>query len=463
MASFLFCAQPMISFRARSEYAVGMLAPASFTLGGCMTHSLDRRHFLGTAASTGLALGLAPTLSTAADQSGSDRVVVGIMGTGGRGQSLASTFQKQKGVEVAYVCDVDKRRTEQAVEVVNKISGKPPKGVGDFRRILDDRNVHALVVATCNHWHAPAAILACAAGKHVYVEKPCSHNPREGELMVEAARKHKRCVQLGTQRRSRTKLQEAIGLLREGAIGRVYLARCWYNNHRPGLGIGKVIAPPDWLDYALWQGPAPARPLKDNVIHYNWHWFWHWGNGELGNNGVHSLDICRWGLGVDYPIRVTSSGGRYHFQDDQETPDTHNVAFDFPGRRSITWQGLSCVHTPGETGAEEAFFGDKGSMVLTGTGYIIYDLKGKEIKKVTGTASDAEHVGNFLAGIREGKALNAEIEEGYKSTLLCHLGNIAQRLGRSLRCDPSNGHILDDKQAMALWSREYAKGWEPKV
>jgi len=422
---------------------------------------MNRRYFLGTAAAGAAALSLGSRI-TAADQAPS-KVVVGIMGMGGRGKSLASTFLKVPGVEIAYVCDVDKRAVGTAVDEVNKVQKMPPKGVPDFRTILDDKAVNVLVVATCNHWHAPAAILGCAAGKHVYVEKPCSHNPREGELLVEAARKHKKHVQMGNQRRSRTRLQEGIAALKEGIIGRVYLATCSYNNTRPSIGKGKETAVPEWLDYDMWQGPAPARAYKDNFLHYNWHWFWNWGNGELGNNGVHTLDICRWGLGVDYPTKVSSQGGRYHFKDDQETPDTHVVSYDFADGKTIAWKGLSCTVSPGEDVHEELFVGEKGSLGLTGTGYIVYDAKGKKIKEEKGTGSDVDHAANLLSAVRDGKALNSEIEEGYKSTLMCHLGNISQRVGRTLKCDGKNGHILDDKEAMSMWSREYNKKWEPKV
>jgi predicted dehydrogenase len=428
-----------------------------------MPEPLNRRRFLQAAASTGLALGLAAQPGRAAEPAVSDKLVVGVMGTGGRGTGLAKAYAQQPGVTVAYVCDVDKGRAGRAADEVAKVAEKAPQAVQDFRRILEDKSVDVLVVATCNHWHAPAAILGCAADKHVYVEKPCSHNPREGELLVEAARKHKRFVQMGNQRRSWPKIIEGIEQVRAGAIGRPYLAESWYNNNRPSIGKGKAVPPPEGLDYELWQGPAPRRPFHDNYLHYNWHWFWHWGNGELGNNGVHMIDVCRWGLGVDYPVRVSSAGGRYRFDDDQETPDTHVVSFEFDGRRSISWEGLSRSQGTGGRSAEVLFHGEEGSLAINGGGYTVYDPKGKEVKKVGGAGGDEVHLRNFLDAIRGGKPLNSEIEEGYKSTLLCHLGNIAHRTGRSLRCDPKNGHVLDDKEAMALWSREYEKGWEPKV
>ena len=389
--------------------------------------------------------------------------MLGVMGVNGRGMQLAQGFNSGGGAEIAYLCDVDERAMARAVKSVSDKQARVPQGVKDFRRILDDKNVDALVIAAPDHWHAPATILACAAGKHVYCEKPACHNPREGEWMVAAARKHQRIVQLGTQRRSYPAVIEAIEKLKSGAVGRVLFSRGWYNNTRASIGHGKAAPAPDWLDYELWQGPAPERPFQDNLVHYNWHWFWHWGTGELGNNGIHALDVCRWGLGVDYPMRVTSGGGKYRFDDDQETPDTQTVTFDF-GDKSITWEGRSW-HPRGFEGSAFgiAFYGEKGTMVIDGANYKVFDFKGAEIDKGGGPGGDARHYQNFLECIRSGKKPSADIEEGHKSTLLCHLGNIAWRTGRTLHCDPKNGRILDDAKAMALWGREYRKGWEPKV
>ncbi len=427
-----------------------------------MTQRMDRRDFLGRTAVSGLAAGAWFSRSAAA-QAPANRVVVGVMGLS-RGRSLAVSFAKQPGVTVKYVCDTDQSRAESGARLLEGAAGKTPQAVGDFRRILDDAEVHALICAAPNHWHAPATILACAAGKHVYVEKPCCHNPHEGELMVQAARKAKRAVQMGAQRRSGPGTIEAIQKLRDGAIGRVYLARCWYGNLRPSIGTGKPAAVPAGLDYDLWQGPAPRVPYVDNRIPYNWHWFWHWGNGELGNNGIHGLDLCRWGLGVDFPVRVTSSGGRYRFDDDQETPDTQTVCLEFDGRRQITWEGLSCNKHARKF---IIFYGEGGALELEGSGsYTVFDAQDKEVDKFDSPSlGDDEHIVNFLDAIRNDKplSLNGEIAEGHKSTLLCHLGNIAHRTGRALQCDASNGHIVGDDEAMKLWRREYEPGWEPKV
>jgi len=429
-----------------------------------MSHSIDRRQFLGNTAAGGAAVGLGfSTVRATGTESPNDKIVVGVMGLK-RGRRLATLFAQQPNVEVRYVCDVDSTRADACAEHVPSGVGKKPTAITDFRRILDDKQVDALVCAAPNHWHAPATIFACSANKHVYVEKPCCHNPHEGELMVQAARKYNRAVQVGTQRRSAEGTRRAIARLHEGVIGRVYLVRCWFTTARGSIGRGKLVDVPPHLNYDLWQGPAPRRPYLDNVVHYNWHWRWHWGNGELGNNGVHLLDLGRWGLNVDYPIRVTSSGGRYHFEDDQETPDTHTVCFEFEGRRSVTWQGLSCNrHRAGFV----TFYGDQGRLELEENGsHVIFDTSDKKIDESSSESrGESEHIANFLHAIRDNKPLelNAEVQEAHKSTLLCHLGNIAHRTGHTLNCDPENGRIANDQQAMDFWSREYDPAFAPKV
>jgi predicted dehydrogenase len=430
-----------------------------------MLENLDRRTFLTASTIGGATLVLPDAASAAAVQGANNRIVVGVMGTGGRGTALARGFQQQPNVEVAYTCDADMGRAEAAAQAVAKVSGRAaPRAVQNYQRILDDKTVDLLIVATCNHWHAPATILACSAGKHVYVEKPCSHTPREGELMVQAARKHQRKVQMGNQRRSYTAVAAAMEELRKGAIGRVYLAESWYQNTRPSIQRGNPVDPPKSLDYELWQGPAPRRPYRSNYHPYNWHWFWHYGNGELGNNGVHIIDLCRWGLGVDYPVRVTSTGGRYRWEDDQETPDTNIVCYEFEGRKMITWEGLSCSTQPNRP-YHALFHGENGTLALSDSSYVVTTGRGKEARTRTEKvqAGDAPHFINLLNAIRNNERLNSEIEEGHKTTLLCHLGNIAYRLGRVIRTSPRDGTILEDKNAQAMWTREYHKGMEPRV
>lgn len=422
---------------------------------------LSRRSFLASTTAAG-ALAATGPLILGADEAPSKVVTIGVMGMS-RGRSLAQTFGSLPGVRIKYVCDVDPVRVEQGKAEVEKLESKQaPQAVLDFRKILDDPEVDALVCAAPNHWHAPAAIMACQAGKHCYVEKPCCHNPWEGELLIAMARKYNKAVQMGNQRRSGPGFIEAMKRLQEGVIGRVYLSKSWYTALRPTIGKGEPAKPPEGIDYSMWQGPAPHKEFRSNYLHYNWHWFWHWGNGELGNNGIHAIDISRWGLGADYPIRVTSSGGRYRFQDDQETPDTHTICVEFDGGRQAIWEGRSCNK---HDAPFVEFYGEDGTMRIDENGkYTIYNANDKEIEVVAHSRNDAQHVGNFLAAIRNNTplALNSEIEEGYKSTLLCHLGNIAQRTGRTLQCDSKNGHILNDEEAMAFWKREYAKEWTPK-
>jgi predicted dehydrogenase len=384
-------------------------------------------------------------------------------GAPGRGSALAVQVASLPGAEVAYVCDVDERNLPKvAAEVAAKQSHRPEE-VRDFRKVLDDPSVDALVIATPDHWHAPAAIRACAAGKHVYVEKPCCHNAHEGELLVAAARKHKKVVQHGTQRRSWPGIIEGIQRLREGDIGRVLDVQCWYHANRPSIGHGKEGPAPAWLDWSLWQGPAPERPFRDNFLHYNWHWFWHYGTAELGNNGVHPLDLARWGAGVEYPRHVVCCGSKYRHDDDQETPDTSIASFDF-GNCLITWKQRSWAQQNKlDSDIEVLFSGEKGSLAIRGNGYTLHDPDGKETGKGSGIGGEAVHLQNFLDAIRGKAKLNAEIEEGYKSALLCNLGNIALRTGGAVQFDPKAHRLIGSRDAEALWGREYRKGWEPKI
>jgi predicted dehydrogenase len=407
-----------------------------------------------------------------------DRILIAIMGVNSRGKALASTFALQDNVEIAYVCDVDTRAEASCSDSVEKLGKKRPAACPDFRKALDKKDLTALVIAAPDHWHAPAAILAAKAGKHVYLEKPCSHNPYEGELLVTAAGKYGVVMQMGNQRRSFPNVAAGIAELKSGIIGRPYYAKTWYTNNRPSIGTGKETPVPPWLDYELWQGPAPRRPYRDNLIHYNWHWFWHWGTGEALNNGTHFVDLARWGLGVDYPVKVSSSGGRYAYNDDWECPDTQVISLEFEDKTFITWEGVSCNGRLIEgSSVGVVFSGEKGSLRINGGNeYSVYDLGGKLIKEVKADTIvdsrnvanpsgglDAFHIVNFLDAIREGTELNSDIPGGHKSTLLVQIGNIAQRTGRTLNINPGDGKIIGDSGAEQLWTREYEKGWEPVV
>jgi len=430
----------------------------------------DRRLFLKASVSMAASgTWLTATDSATADEqtvkhSAESTVVLGVMGVNNRGAALAKGFAGLPNVKIAYVCDVDSRAAGRAAAGLAKDAASRPVIEPDFRRMLDDKHVDAVVVATPNHWHAPATILACAADKHVYVEKPCSHTPEEGELAVAAARKHDRVVNMGVQRRSWPAIKEAIDKIHAGAIGKVLYARTWYNNRRESIGSFQPSTPPEWLDWDLWQGPATRQAYRENVLHYHWHWHWHWGNGELGNNGIHALDIARWGLDVTFPIRVTAGGGKYRHQDDQETPDTMMVTYDFPENKTITWEGLSWSPLgPDHSKFGLSFHGTEGSIVIRDSGYVVYDMQDQEVSKQTGRAGDIDHLSDFLAAIRESRRPNADIEDAHRSTLLCHLGNIAYRAETTLDLDPSNGHIKNIANPENWWAKKYEKGWQPIV
>lgn len=405
-----------------------------------------------------------------------ERIKVAIAGTFSRGLAHINAFSQIKGSEIAYICDVDEKALTKGMDLARE-KGVKPRPIKDFRAALNDKDVDVLSIAMPDHWHTPATILACQAGKHVYVEKPLSHNPNEGEMAIQAARKYNRVVQMGNQRRSWPVLTEGINELKKGTIGKIHMAKAWYTNNRPSIGHGKETAVPQGLDYELWQGPAPRRPYRDNLIHYNWHWFWNWGTGEALNNGTHEIDLIRWGLGIDYPLRVNSVGGRYHYKDDWETPDTQIITYDCPGDTAVIWEGRSCNGRLVE-GEDRGviFYGEGGSLSTGGNSYVFYDTKNKVMKEAKSNvqmdgrnttspseALDVVHFVNFLDSIRDNKIPNADVESGHKSTLWVQLGNIAQRVGHTLNINQENGHIVNNPEAQKLWSREYEKGWELKV
>ncbi len=407
-----------------------------------------------------------------------ERIRVAAIGVNSRGGALAANFAKQKGCEITYICDVDSRAIAKCTQAINKVKGYTPKGEKDIRKVLESKDVDAVIIATPDHWHAPGALLAMQAGKDIYLEKPCSYSPEEGEILINGVAKYNRVLQMGNQRRSWPNVREGITALKEGVIGNVHFGKAWYTNNRPSIGVGKEVAVPDWLDWNLWQGPAPRTAYKDNVVHYNWHWFWRWGTGEALNNGTHMVDILRWGMEVDYPTMVSSVGGRYFYNDDWETPDTQVINLEFGKGKSMTWEGRSCNgRTIEGSSVGSMFYGDKGSMLITGSdGYIIFDLDNKVIKQQyskleidprnlmnPAESLDALHINNFFDGIRTGAKLNSNIVSGHKSTLMMQIGNISQRVGRSLDIDSANGRIVRDSEAMKFWSRDYEQGWEMKL
>ena len=443
-----------------------------------------RRNFIKQAVAGTAALSLGNILPGFSSESyhrilgANDKIRLGVIGVNSRGYALAQGFAKRNDCEVAYLCDVDSHALEKCAGNVHQIAGNEPKTEKDIRKMLE-QDFDAVVIAMPDHWHAKAAIMAMQAGKHVYLEKPTSHNPAENEMLVKAALKYNRVVQVGNQRRSWPNVQKGIEEVKSGSIGKVRYAKSWYTANRPSIGIGKVVPVPEWIDWDLWQGPAPrVKNFKDNFIHYNWHWFWRWGTGEALNNGTHFVDMLRWGLGVDYPTKVHSVGGRYRFQDDWETPDTQLITYQFGDDATFSWEGRSCNSAPVDGyGVGVAFYGETGTLFISGGNeYKIVDMKGNTVKEVksdlkfeTGNLLnpseqlDNYHFTNWFDGIRKGTRLNSNISEACISTQLVQLGNIAQRVGHSLTIDPTTGHIVDDKRANKFWGREYEKGWEIKL
>lgn len=428
----------------------------------------SRRQFLKHTTTLAAATAVARTLPRARAQSPSEKVVLGIIGPGSMGTNLLRSFAAQADVEIAWVCDVDANRMGAAAQAVEKAKGKAPKSDKDLRRVLEDQSVDAVIIATPDHWHAPATILACDAGKHVYVEKPCSHNIREGRLMIEAARKANRVVQTGTQSRSTEHVRHAMELLHNGAIGEVLVAKAWNSQHRGSIGKEKPSDPPPHLDFDLWLGPAPAVPYQSNLLPGIWRWWHAFGTGDMGNDGVHDLDIARWGLGVEtHPGKIAALGGKYFYDDDQQFPDTQTVLFEYaptaPKQRSkqlIFEQRLWSPYVQEGHENGNAFYGTKGMLVLgKGKGWELFGPRNEPREKMSGNPNGTAHHRNFLECIKSGARPHADIEVGHFSAALCHLGNIATRLGRTLTFDPATEIILGDPEANRLVKRTYRDHW----
>ncbi len=405
-----------------------------------------------------------------------DQINCAVIGINSRGKAHFLAIHKDANAKILYSCDVDDNILQEHNAWCQKNIGYIPKVEKDFRKVLADKDVDAVFIATPEHWHAPMAIMAMQAGKHVYVEKPCSHNPHENVLLVEAQKKYGKKVQMGNQQRSAETSIMAIEDIKKGIIGDVYKGEAYYSNNRGSIGKGQPIEVPKTLDWELWQGPAIRSAYKDNLHPYNWHWFRNWGTGEIHNNGTHEIDICRWALGVDLPESVTSFGGKYTFDDDWEFVDNQQVTYQFADDKFITWTGHSRgIMKPERPGRGITIYGSKGSIQLDRNFYKLYDLDGNPIKfefeksasATTNTRGegqlDVNHVGNFFAAIREDQSLNADIRDGSISTMLCHLGNMAQDAGETLKIDSKTGKVLNNEKAMQGWKREYAAGWEPKL
>jgi len=419
-----------------------------------------RRNFLCRTACTGIA-GLATMLkpSCAEPIQSTEKVRLCVIGVRGRGLSLATQFASRPNAVVTHICDVNENLFGDTIRKIRDVQNHEPSAVQDLRRIMDNPDVDAIVVATPDHWHALATIWGCQSGKHVYVEKPISNNIFEGWQEVQAARKYDRRVQVGTQCRSMPHYLEAIEYLRSGKLGKVHLAKAWNSQLRrrvpevPNSGI------PAGLNWDIWQGPAPERPYNENRYTYGWRWLWDYGTGDMGNDGVHDLDVARWGLDVDYPTEVQCTAGKLQFEDDiQETPDTQYATFQFPDKKILVYEQRlwSPYHQEGfENGV--AFYGNNAYMIIGRSGWKVIEKGNKIVLDQQADRSETPHLDNFLASILTGKDLQCDIEQGHRSTVLAHLGNLAYRLGRPLKFDGTNQSFIDDAQANKYLKRSGRK------
>jgi predicted dehydrogenase len=395
-----------------------------------------------------------------------DKVGIGIIGIGGRGRDHVRYYSKLPDAKIVALCDVNTAQTERGAQIVEKLTGTKPELYQDLRKMFEDKSVDAVSIATPNHWHSLATIWACQAGKDVYCEKPASYNIFEGREMVAAARKYKRMVQIGMQSRSLAHKQRAMELLRGGAIGKVYMARGICFKRRKSIGHSPVEPVPPGINWDLFLGPAPMRDYTKNRYQYNWHWFWDTGNGDIGNQGIHEMDIARWGLGRDLPKRAVSTGGKYVYDDDQETPNTQIATFDY-GDAELVFE-VRGLNTGGEPGIQASgpnfvgvtFFGSNGFMPVDEHGFQIFlgDKRepGESMKPAEHEIDDTiPHMESFLKAVKSRNTadLTADVEVGVRSAELVHMANISYRLGRELKFDPATGSFEGDSEANAMRTR----------
>ena len=438
---------------------------------------VTRRVFLDTLAVGAAGVAIGSTAKSYGQILGAnDRLNFAVIGLNGRGYAHLSSLKANKDTaRISHVCDVDSNTLKKFVDSAQHELGYAPKWEKDFRNILQLKDVDAITIATPDHWHAPMAIAGLEAGKNVYVEKPCSHNPAEGAMLVKAQQKYQKVAQMGTQQRSSPHTIEVVEKIHGGLIGRAYFAKAWYSNVRKSIGTGTEAPVPPQLDWDLWQGPVPRRPYKDNIQPYNWHWFKIYGTGETLNNGTHEVDVCRWALDVDYPQRISSSGGRYHFKDDWQFYDTLITNFTYEDKM-IAWECKCCQgmkYYNRDRGS--AIMGTTGTVIIDRGGYEVYDLKGNKTSEVKAGKESASadlvgadsmtdlHFANFIAAIRKGEKLNAPVSVGNVAVTMLQLSNIAWDVNRELQLDTADGKIQNDPQAMKMWEREYEKGWAPHL
>ncbi len=437
----------------------------------------SRRGFVGGLAAAGV-LSTWTAKSYAGIVGANERVNFAVIGLNSRAYAHLSALQaNRKDARITHVCDVDSTILAKFADKTKAAMNEPSQADKDFRRTLEAKDVDAITIATPDHWHTPMAIMGLQAGKHVYVEKPCSYDPHEGLMLIAAVKKTGKVCQMGSQQRSSPHTIEIVGKIHNGLIGRAYWAETWYANRRKPIGIGKEIAVPATLDWDLWQGPAPRTAYKDNVHPYNWHWSKRWGTGETLNNGTHEVDVARWALDVTWPERVVATGGRYAAKDDWQFYDTLDVAINYPDKL-LTWK-CDCCSGKTTYGRDRgvAVHGTEGTVIVDRAGYEVYDRQDKRTAQyvVSGHAATSAsdlvgadsmtdmHFANMIDAIRTGAPLHQPITQGNVAVTLMQLANISYFTGRGLHIDAANGSITNDKEAEAMTRRTYEKGWEPKV
>jgi predicted dehydrogenase len=420
-----------------------------------------RRQFLGRST----AVIVAGTMATGKVWGANDRIGVGVIGFHGRGGDHIKGFSESKNSEVVALCDVDQDVLNAGVDQLAKSTNKKPKGYTDMRDLLDNKEVDAISTATPNHWHSLVAVWGCMAGKDVYVEKPISHTIWEGRQVANAAKKYGRIVQHGTQGRSSEKWMQTMEYMHGGIIGNVFMARALCFKRRDSIGHHEPSDPPKNLNWDLWQGPAPARPFSKSYVHYNWHWFWDFGNGDIGNQGVHQMDIAVWGINKGLPVKVQCMGGRFGYEDDGETPNTQTATFTYGDGSMLVFEvrGRSTNDEAG-TKVGDLFYGSNGYFAQGGgeTSYQFYDNDGKPIAVEPKKYDSLDHFENFLRAVRtrDEKLCPATALQGHISSAHCHLANIAYRTGRTLEFDPQTERFVSDDEANALVKQNYRKGFE---
>jgi len=417
--------------------------------------SITRRDFVKSSIAGGLALATPFSRVRGAN----DDLRVAVAGIRGRGWGLVGGFHDAAGVRVVALCDVDEKVLDGRVKRFKDRNEKVDAYI-DCRKMLEDKSIDIVAIATPDHWHVPLAAWSIVAGKDVYVEKPISHTISEGRLLVNMARKHGRIVQHGTQSRSAKGLVDAIEYMKSGELGNIRMAKAINSQRRGEIGRQPDTETPPHVHYDLWLGPAPKRPFNVNRFHYKWHWWWDYGTGDTGNDGIHQIDIARWGLGVELPKAITCSGGQLWYDDDHETPDTQIATFEYDDVYLVYEMRLwtPYPHEGHENG--NIFYGDNGKVSIGREGWQVTFSDGK--KGPGGDRGDGSHIENFIKAVRSRKIsdLNADVEVGHHSAALCHMANIAMRVGRRLKFDAKREQFIDDAEANTYLTKHYRKGYE---